>query len=56
MDPVSIPVRVDWRTMMSAKLANALRPGRLLLFFVTTCSFGIWLAVKAECSLLGSIA
>ena len=45
MDPVSIPIRVDWRTMMTAKLANSLQMSRLLLFVFGSCCLGVGVPV-----------
>lgn len=55
MEPVSIPIRVDWGTMMAAKVANALRPSRLVLFLFSTCGLGTGGALLYGQPILGSI-
>ena len=52
MEPVSIPIRVDWQTMMTAKLANSLRMSRLLLFVFASCGLGTAVGVDHDLSIL----
>lgn len=54
MDSVTIPVRLDWQTMMRAKLANSVRPSRLLLFVFASCSIGSVVGAQQNRSLLAT--
>jgi hypothetical protein len=40
LPPVTVPVRVDWWTMMGAKVGNATRPSRLALLAFASCALG----------------
>jgi hypothetical protein len=54
MEPVSIPIRVDWWTMMTGKLATSLRPSRLFLFGLASCGVGTAVAAEHHRSILGT--
>lgn len=54
VEAVSIPIRVDWSSMVSGKVWNALRPSRLLLFVLASCGLGTGVALNANRSIVGS--
>lgn len=56
MEPVAIPIRVDWRTMMKAKLANGSRMSRLVLFVFASCALGTAVAREYGLSLFKASA
>lgn len=45
MSTISIPVKVTWASMMAAKLFNALRPSRLVLFLFACGMLSVGLAM-----------
>lgn len=56
MDPVSVPIRVTWSSMMAAKLGAALAPGRLAVFLVATAMLAVGVSVLTHAGVVTTLA